>query len=285
MHVSLITGTINRPVELRRLLDSLTRQTHHTFELLVVDQSGSEDLTGLLKEYSQRVPLRHVRSAPGLARALNAGLHQATGEIVAFPDDDCWYGHDLLEQITATFAAHLDWDGITTLCADENHVPCGLRWDRRGGRLTRLNVWFRGMSTAIFLRRTAIEKIGPFDEALGLGPGLRLAAHDTDYLLRGIAAGLHIEFLPQLAVGHPQMIAGTGPAAVEKNYQYALGAGRLMRQHRLPLWFWILGLIWPAVRSAVALLRGARAQAQLEWSSCRGRWRGWWNTTAGRPGV
>ena len=43
--------------------------------------------------------LELVESARGLSRARNAGLRMIAGDIVSFPDDDCWYPPDLLQRV------------------------------------------------------------------------------------------------------------------------------------------------------------------------------------------
>src|SRR5271166_3162469 len=103
--VSLIVATVNRVAELDRLLTSLDRQTYKEFEVIVVDQNPNDRLVPLLAKHP-RLSIKHLRCERGLSRARNAGLQVAKGEIVAIPDDDCWYPDRLLESVTAWFASH-----------------------------------------------------------------------------------------------------------------------------------------------------------------------------------
>ena len=49
----------------------------------------------------------------GLSRARNVGLKAVTGEIIAFPDDDCWYPDGLLQKVVAEFRDQTSLDGLT----------------------------------------------------------------------------------------------------------------------------------------------------------------------------
>src|SRR5574340_342784 len=93
---SLVLATVGRTAELERFLDALERQTCPDFELLVIDQNPDDRLRPILNRHRGRFEIKHTRSATGLSRARNVGLRLARGEIVAFPDDDCWYPTTLL---------------------------------------------------------------------------------------------------------------------------------------------------------------------------------------------
>src|SRR5262249_2604201 len=95
--VSLVTCTLgDRKERLARLLQSLAPQGFRAFELIVVDQNPPGYIDEILQTCGAGLRIKHVRSAPGLSAARNVGLAQANGQIVGFPDDDCWYLPDTL---------------------------------------------------------------------------------------------------------------------------------------------------------------------------------------------
>ena len=60
------------------------------------------------------------------------------------------------------------------------------------------------ISFAIFLRRELVERVGDFDERLGLGAGsLWSSGEEVEYLVRALRAGARIEYDPTLTVTHP----------------------------------------------------------------------------------
>src|ERR1039457_7675625 len=103
--ISLIVATVNRVNELERLLDSLDSQTYKDFEIIVVDQNPDDRLVSIFQRH-QSLSIHHLRSARGLSRARNVGLPDAKGEIIGFPDDDCWYPQQLLAHIKQAFNVH-----------------------------------------------------------------------------------------------------------------------------------------------------------------------------------
>src|SRR5215472_5711239 len=97
---SLIIATLNRVDEIDHLLQSLEAQTFKDFEVMVVDQNPDDRLQSVLQSHPV-LSFRHLRSAPGLSKARNVGLPHAKDDIIAFPDDDCWYPVQLLADIQA----------------------------------------------------------------------------------------------------------------------------------------------------------------------------------------
>ena len=133
--VSLIVATRWRTKEVRRLLDSLVDQTYQVFDVIVVDQNDDNRLQSLLAEYDSRLTIKHVRSrAFGKAAANNVGLRICDGDIVPFPDDDCWYAPDLLRRVADMFEAHPEWDGVSGCEASPEPVAKRKHFDQEAGQ-------------------------------------------------------------------------------------------------------------------------------------------------------
>src|SRR5690349_2818537 len=114
MHFSLILATVGRNSELGRLFETLCAQTHQDFDTVIVDQNEDNRIHQLVARYQGRLRLRHVRVGKcGHAGANNVGLQYATGDVIAFPDDDCWYPADLLERVDRMFWQHPEYGGIS----------------------------------------------------------------------------------------------------------------------------------------------------------------------------
>jgi glycosyltransferase involved in cell wall biosynthesis len=185
----LVVATVDRVGELERLLDSLDRQTYRDFRVLVADQNDDDRVEDVLARHPL-LRLERVRAPRGLSRARNAALSYLKADVVAFPDDDCVYPPDLLERVAARLTAGLD--GVT------GREPW---WSTDAAVLTRDNLWNRAISFTIFLRRELIERVGPFDERLGLPSS---SGEEIDYLIRALGAGARIEYDPALVVEHPR---------------------------------------------------------------------------------
>jgi glycosyltransferase involved in cell wall biosynthesis len=93
--VSVIIPTQRRPLGLATAVRSLARQTGvdlSSLEVVIVDNDAVETARPLVAELSQSLPALEFiyvhEAVPGVASARNAGLSQASGEWIAFLDDD-----------------------------------------------------------------------------------------------------------------------------------------------------------------------------------------------------
>jgi GT2 family glycosyltransferase len=268
--LSLVLATVDRTVPLERFLRSLDAQTYRNVDLVIVDQNEDDRVERVLRAASPAVPVVRVRSARGLSRARNAALTAVSGDIVAFPDDDCWYEATLLERVVERFARHPEWDGICARPGDEQGALTHSRWHTRPGRLTRFNVWHRAMSPTIFLRRRVVERVGGFDERLGPGAESGLYASDeTEFLLRAIALGFRLEYDPSLIVFHPDPSIEESPAA--RPYAYGRSMGAVLRAHRFPAWYVAYACLRPLGGAVLAFARRSPRRASFHVHAFRGR--------------
>jgi len=121
---SLIVATVGRIEPLVRLLDSLDLQRFRGFEVIVVDQNKPGVIDEILSRFQLRFAIQHLRCATGLSLSRNAGLRHSRGQILAFPDDDCWYAPNGLEDVANLLNAHEEWDGLTVRLADPKNPRC-----------------------------------------------------------------------------------------------------------------------------------------------------------------
>jgi glycosyltransferase involved in cell wall biosynthesis len=272
----LVLATIGRTLELRRFLESLRSQTYRRFRLILIDQNDDRRLEPILDEYRDDVPLIRVTSEPGLSRARNVGLRYLEGDVVSFPDDDCWYPPDLLERVAADLGRRSDWAGVTGRTVDEAARSPFVLWQREPGVVTRENVWKTAVAVTIFLRRAVVERVGLFDESLGAGSGTPWGSgEETDYVLRALAAGCTIAYDPALAVFHESPTPALDRAAASKGYVIGMGNSRVLRKHRYPRWFAIYRVLQLVAGSTFFLARGRPALARFDWAMARGRVAGW----------
>lgn len=270
--ISLIVATLGRTEPFAHLLESLCRQNFRDFQVIVVDQNPEEFLTPVLLRFRDQLNLVVVRSERGLARARNAGLRVACGEIVGFPDDDCWYDPQVVQESVSIFSAEGAPDGITGMCIDEHGQQSAGRFDLQGGPLNRKNVWRRANSTTTFCRRIVAERIGGFDESLGLGSGTRWGSgEETDFLLRAMESGFHFIYLPNFVVRHPQVTSPSLRETKSRALPYARGFVRVIKKHHYSLTSRVATVLRPAVGAFYFAATGRWARASLAYWTALGR--------------
>jgi len=234
---SLILATNGRTVELDRFFHSLATSRFDDFECVVVDQNPDSRLADLLARWAERIAIKYVRSSIGLSHARNAGMLRATGEFLAFPDDDCWYTPRLLPNVLNFFADHPGYGLLSVGVRDAANVVSGNRWIQDACDLTTTNLFRTSVGYALFLRRQAIAGLPQFDESLGVGAGTPFASgEDTDYVFRLLSSGIKGRFERRLTIHHPRGDMFSGRADRVRAFSYGCGMGRVIRNRgKFPL--------------------------------------------------
>jgi GT2 family glycosyltransferase len=168
------------------------------FEVVVVEDGLSGETRAVLDAERERGELRlrvvrHETShGPGPAR--NAAWRAGRAPLVAFTDDDCVPASSWLE-VGATAAR--EHPGAVVQGRTQ---PDPTELDRVGIfshtiHIDRLGPHYETCN--IFYPRQVLERLGGFDEDLGLAPG-----EDSDIAWRAIGAGVSVVFAPAALVHH-----------------------------------------------------------------------------------
>jgi len=205
--------TRDRPDDLLRCLTSVDALDANGFDVVVVDSCSTRDDT---RRVVERFPaVRYVRAdRPGLDIARNLALFEARNEIVAFTDDDAAPDREWLRALQRGFANE------RTLCVTGLTLPAELDTEAQEC-FERTNGFGRGFRRRTFdgvlvdpflvaglgagvnmaLRRSVLDLVGPFDEALDAGTETR-SGGDHDMFTRILAAGYCIAYEPSALNWH-----------------------------------------------------------------------------------
>jgi glycosyltransferase involved in cell wall biosynthesis len=95
--VTVLTPTYNRAATLRRLYESLCRQTFRDFEWLVIDDGSTDNTSELLAAWARTAPFAmrwETKPNGGKHTALNLGYQLVETRFTAMMDSDDWYTDD-----------------------------------------------------------------------------------------------------------------------------------------------------------------------------------------------
>ena len=248
--LSLILATVGRTDEVGRCIHSLIDQTNKNFELLMIDQNTDNRLLPYAEEARRGgLALRHLRlDRPSLSGARNLGIAESTGELIGFPDDDCWYEPDTVAQILQPFAIDPTLEGVVA-CWEEQMR--GKRRNPATGSLS-LEAWrnFRGgdaSSISLFFRRELFDRLSGFDERFGVGRWYG-AAEEIDFILRALTFGARLNHCPAARVHH-LFAPVTSPDALSHHCLNARrrsrGTGGIYGKHHLSPWVILRGFLSP----------------------------------------
>lgn len=206
MHpVSVIVPCYQQAHFLSDSLLSLQSQAYPNWEAVVVDDGSPDNVSSIAEQWKQKDSrFRYVKKANGgLSSARNAGLENTKGEFVAFLDaDDILFPQglrrlvDLLDaqpDVDVAFGGYryLDFDGQVSSKGEvvEQISPEGLL-SRNGFPVH-----------CALVRRSAIERVGFFDESLR-------ALEDWDLWLRIARTGGRFQYVPEVVAGY-RMVPGS----------------------------------------------------------------------------
>lgn len=270
----LVCATVDRTEPLERLLTSIELQGGPTVRVIVVDQNADDLVARVVDERPTDLQIVRIRAERGLARARNAALGSLAADIVAFPDDDCTYPPGLLERVARRFAEDPSLDGLSG-SAKSSEGDADASWAREPAVLDADNLWNRVISFGIFLRRDVVERVGAFDETLGLGSGsLWSSGEEVEYVLRAIQARTRIEYDPSLVVTHAvKRYTPTELRAV--GLRDGASIGWILRRHRYGLRSTVRMLARPLGGIGASLARGDVTRASFHAATFAGRVRGY----------
>src|SRR5256712_3457987 len=98
--ISVVVCTYNGARVIRDCLEGLRKLEYPNFEVIVVNDGSNDATAAVLSEYDYRVIATDNR---GLGSARNTGMEAATGEIVAYIDDDASPDPHWLTYLAAAF--------------------------------------------------------------------------------------------------------------------------------------------------------------------------------------
>jgi GT2 family glycosyltransferase len=241
--LSVVVCTRERPAILRTCLERLRGIHYPGVEFVIVDNAPTTDETRTCFEtvVGDDARFRYVREpVPGLSRARNRGLAEATRRHVAFTDDDVQVDRWWLDGIAAGFDGDADVGCVTGLVppAELEHAS-QLYFDRRYS-------WARAMDRRVYdlagqrddsvlypysagifgtganfaVDRSLLLELGGFDEALGAGSPAQ-GGEDLDAFVRVLLAGRRLVYEPSAIVWH---VHRAGDDALRRQlFGYGLG--------------------------------------------------------------
>jgi GT2 family glycosyltransferase len=240
-----------RPAQLRRCVRSLGELDHPDYEVIVVDNRPGP--APPLEVEGARV-VREPR--PGISAARNRGVSAATGEIIAFTDDDVVVHPHWLTAVGERFARQPTAAAVTGLVVpleletpaqllfeqsgsglDRGYAPLTferagrfrvLRRDQRAGTERVQSLYLTGefgLGSNMAFRTAVLAAMGGFDEALGVGTATR-GGEDLAMLIRLLTAGHRLAYEPVAITWHAHRT--TLPELEHQIYGYGLGFTAMM---------------------------------------------------------
>jgi GT2 family glycosyltransferase len=262
-NVSVVICTRNRGSEIVRTIESIIANDFTEFELIIIDQSTTNDTQVAVAPFLSDGRVRYVRTdQTGVSRSRNRSLSEASCEFVLNTDDDCvvatdWIAANLRALMAEPRAAIVFGDVIAPDVQAANFYTPESR--ARSDFVVR-SIWSWkstdganvGIGASMAMRKSMLAAIGGFDTSLGPGSPLQ-NAEDTDISLRAVLAGQRIVRTRAVRVTHFGARHHDDYRQLMRVTMLALGAvnGKLFRRHPIAAAWYFVGLGWRTIARVV----------------------------------
>ena len=243
--VSVVVPTVGRRGLLERCLRSVLACDPPADEVVVVDQSGGQEVVALLAELAAPSLRRVPCDGRGTARAMNRGLAAARHDTVLVTHDDCTVAPGWVGAAARHAASHPE--GIITgrvLPPDGSPYVPSTKDDPEPHDYTGMLTSGLLYPANMVVSRRRIQEIGGFDERRSL-----LVAEDNDLCYRWLADGRTFRYEPELVVWHHDW--RTPEELVRTHVAYARAQGGFYAKHLRAGDRRVLELLWWDLRNGV----------------------------------
>ena len=207
---SIVINTYNRAASLAVTLDSFRFLNHRRFEVVVVNGPSTDSSPRLLESWKGRVKTGYC-PVTNLSVSRNIGIAMASGDVVAFIDDDAVPEPEWLDQLESGYTSG-NVGGVggmvfnhTGYAFQARYIVCNRMGDARLDfeanpsdqfNFPGSNLYCSHLGTNSSFRRSALLEIGGFDEEY------EYYLDETDVCLRMVDAGYQIRFVDNAYIHH-----------------------------------------------------------------------------------
>lgn len=196
MKISVITVTYNSAATVVDTVESVLSQTHPEVEYLIVDGASTDATLAKLEPYRERLAGLLSEPDQGMYDAMNKGIAQAKGEVVAILNSDDVYAD---AEVLARVAACFEQSGADCVYGDLHYVTADLQkvvrnWVSGSYRPGQFRRGWHPPHPSFFVKRAVYQALG------GFRTELRIAA-DYEFMLRALhAKACSVAYVPEVLV-------------------------------------------------------------------------------------
>ena len=188
MKISIITATFNSGNTVRNTIESVLRQTHKDWEMIIKDGGSNDNTLEICRVLAEQADGRvRIISSPdnGIYDAMNQGIEAASGDVVGLLNSDDFYtSDDVLQKVVEAF----NINDIDAVYGDVHFVKegelsrCVRYYSSALFKRRYMRLGFMPAHPSFYCKKSVYDKYGTFDTSFKI-------AADFENLLRIIFIG------------------------------------------------------------------------------------------------
>ena len=202
--VSVVMATFNEPKKfIEESISSILNQTYQNLELIIADDSTSEETIKVIDNYAakdDRVLVIRKPERMGFVHALNEALNQSRGEFIARMDADDIAHHDRIEKQVSFFSNNERIDilgGAMNIINDNDEITAIRHYPSGGFKLLEWTILRNPIGHPTAMYRSSIVKRGfTYDEQMSKG------CEDLEFWLRLRRLGYRLNNLQDVLINY-----------------------------------------------------------------------------------
>jgi len=188
--VAVVTVVYNGAKHLEQAIESVTNQTYHNIEYIIIDGGSTDGTPDIIKQYENHIAYWVSETDNGIYDAMNKGIKKASGEFIGMLNADDWYEPEVIEKVANKIdSLEGEVEGRVIYCDSYNYDE-ELSTGFKTKQTSEMKYW-KGMTIshqAMFIHRSIYDRLGLYNL------DYRFAA-DYEFFLRMIKAGIRFEKL------------------------------------------------------------------------------------------
>ena len=180
MKVSIITATYNSQNTILEAIQSVASQSYNNIEHIIIDGKSTDNTLSIIKGNSDKISKIISESDEGIYDALNKGIKNASGDIIAFLHADDIYADNTIIENAVKLFSEKETDSIygdLQYVSKEDTNKIVRYWKSGEFTISKLKKGWMPPHPTFFVKKEVYNKFGMFDTSF------RISA-DYDIILR-----------------------------------------------------------------------------------------------------
>ncbi|RBP52963.1 glycosyltransferase family 2 protein [Arenicella xantha] len=215
--ISVIIPTFDRPQALLKCISALSLQQYDgQWEVIIVDDGGLHNLSPVVAGFETKLNITLIRQArnKGPASARNAGAYQASGEYLAFLDDDCEPDVNWIRAVAVKLRSGVLLGGYTkNKLSNNTYSEASQLLVSYLYSYFKETPWYFFTSNNFVMDKVSFFNIGGFDESFTTSAG-----EDRAFCARWIKYGYQLEYVPSALVWHSHELTLSSFCSLHSKY-------------------------------------------------------------------